>query len=193
MRRDPTLLSGWRVSPGAPGCHRVRGEGLAWSDRCSGLLFCGLVHRRLLDVAEGREHLEGLRIWDSGVVDLDRGEVTASETLHDRCHLLGHLRLRRPLETDPLRGISSDLPDLSGAGEIWQVAGDASERVRLQGAPQSEMAQKMAPIMEGLRGGDLAPIKVNDTRIPDPETFQMLTTLGYIEEPTVNEATEEKP
>ncbi|MFT5683079.1 MAG: arylsulfatase A-like enzyme [Myxococcota bacterium] len=72
---------------------------------------------------------------------------------------------------------------LSGAGEVWQVAEDASERGRLQGQPQSEVAQKMVPIMEGIRGGDLTPIQVNDTRIPDPETFQMLATLGYIEEP----------
>lgn len=85
------------------------------------------------------------------------------------------------------------LNQLSGAGEVWEVAGDASERVRLQGAPQSERAQKMLPIMEGLRDDDLAPIEVNDTRIPDPQTFQMLATLGYIEEPPEKEETKEEP
>jgi hypothetical protein len=74
------------------------------------------------------------------------------------------------------------LNQLSGSGEVWEVAQDGSERVRLQGPPQSQTAQKMLPVMESMRDGSLAPVEVHDTRIPDPETFQMLATLGYIEE-----------
>lgn len=71
----------------------------------------------------------------------------------------------------------------TGAGEVWEVAGDASELVRLQGKAQTAAAQQLVSQLQDLRGGSLELVdEVAGPHIPDSETFQMLKSLGYTEE-----------
>ena len=85
------------------------------------------------------------------------------------------------------------LNQISGSGEVWAVAEDGSERTRLQGAPQSETAQRMLPTLEALRGGSLKPVEINDTRIPDPTTFDQLAALGYLDAAAPEASPSEEP
>lgn len=69
-----------------------------------------------------------------------------------------------------------------GIGDLFAVAEDGSERLRLQEADQQREGDRLLPLLKAARGPLKAIEAGGDTRIPSAEAFQQLKALGYIDE-----------
>ncbi len=130
-----------------------------------------------LDLFQGILGLAGAqRPAGSRGEDLFGGALTDGAALSENC-LYGP---DRAAIVDRTHRLSVDL--LRGAGEVWAVSEDGTERERLQGPAQSAQGERLLPQLQAARGG-LAPIDAGGaTRIPSAEAFQQLKALGYLEE-----------
>ena len=70
-----------------------------------------------------------------------------------------------------------------GTGQVWEVAADGSELVRVGGQEQGALAEPMVAQLRAMRGGSLDPIMaVAGPRSPSYETFKQLAELGYLDD-----------
>ncbi|MEL6344917.1 MAG: sulfatase [Myxococcota bacterium] len=133
-----------------------------------------------LDLYQGILSLAGAKAGDNtGGEDLF--SVMASSTV-DRPIVNENTLYGPPLVSLVHGGHRLVFKQLNGAAEVWKLGPDGMDRQRLTGDPQKTVARQMLPTLEKIRG-DLRPISsVAGPHIPDPDTFQKLKALGYVDE-----------
>lgn len=109
------------------------------------------------------------------------------EIARDHPRLAGRVGLsENTLYGPPLVSIVDDhyrlvVDEAASRAEIWQVAADGTERVRLQGDEQTREGRRLFEILMKIRG-NTKPVPVADgPTVGSSETFEQLKALGYLE------------